>query len=355
MINKSNQSIKPLIFDLDLPELESFFAEWGEPAFRAKQLWHGLYQQLWNSPDQFTNLPKPLRERLTERFRFSALTPEHTLQSSDQQTEKILFRLPDNYAIETVLMRYDTRRTLCISSQSGCAMGCVFCATGQMGFRRNLTSGEILEQVLHYARSLKAVDEKVTNIVVMGMGEPFHNYAAVLKAIDQLNHPEGMNLGERRFTISTVGLIPGIRKFTAEKRQVNLAISLHAANNELRTSLIPSNARYPLEDLIETCKDYVNTTRRRITFEWALIQDVNDTPAHARELALLIKGMLCHVNIIALNPTKKYSGRSTTQERAVAFKNVLEKAGIPCTIRLRRGIDIQAGCGQLASEAGMDK
>ena len=252
-------------------------------------------------------------------------------------------------------MKYDTRRTLCISSQSGCAMGCVFCATGQMGFKRNLTSGEIVEQVLHYARVLAASDERVTNVVLMGMGEPFHNYAAVMQAIDRLNHPQGMNLGERRFTISTVGLIPGIRKFTAEKRQVNLAISLHAANNELRASLLPSNVRYPLEDLMQACKDYVDATRRRITFEWALIQDVNDTPQHARELAGLVRGMLCHVNVIALNPTKKYNGKSTTRERAKAFRDTLEKAGIPCTIRLRRGIDIQAGCGQLATEAGLNQ
>ena len=345
----------PLIYDLDLFELEELLNKLGEPAFRAKQIWQGLYQQLWNSPDQFTSLPKPLRDHLAESFRFSAFIPERTMQSSDGQTEKILFRLPDQFAIETVLMKYETRRTLCISSQSGCAMGCVFCATGQMGFKRNLSSGEIVEQVLYYARTLKSVNEKVTNIVVMGMGEPFHNYKEVLKAIDRLNHPDGMNLGERRFTISTVGLVPGIRKFTAEKRQINLAISLHAANNDLRSSLVPVNSRYPLEDLMAACRDYVHTTRRRITFEWALIQDVNDTPAHAQQLVKLVKGLLCHVNIIALNPTRKYSGKSTTQNRARAFKDILDRAGIPCTIRLRRGIDIQAGCGQLATETGMNQ
>ena len=353
-MNKSSPAIRPLIFDLDLPELETLLVEWGEPIFRAKQIWQGLYQQFWNSPEQFTNLSKSLRERLGDYFRFSAFSPERDLRSSDLQTEKILFRLPDNYAIETVLMKYDKRRTLCISSQSGCAMGCVFCATGQMGFKRNLTSGEIVEQVLYYARILKTENEHVTNVVLMGMGEPFHNYSAVLKAIDRLNNSEGMNLGERRFTISTVGLIPGIRKFTAEKRQVNLAISLHAANDELRSSLIPSNARYPLEDLMAACKDYVDTTRRRITFEWALIQDVNDSPQRARELARLVRGMLCHVNVIALNPTRAYDGKSTSRERAKLFKDTLEASGIPCTIRLRRGIDIQAGCGQLATEAGLN-
>lgn len=341
----------PLIYDWDLPQLKELFSEWGEPSFRALQLWQGIYQNLWNSLDDFTTLPKKLKARLEEFFIFSSLTPEKTLYSTDQQTEKVLFRLKDQRAIETVLMKYESRRTLCISTQSGCAMGCVFCATGQMGFQRNLSSGEIVEQVLHFARILKTQDEHVTNVVIMGMGEPFHNYDGTLEAVNRLNDPDGFRLGERRFTISTVGLIPGIERFTAEKRQVNLAISLHAANDQLRSSLLPVNNRYPLDAVIEACREYVEQTHRRITFEYALIQDVNDGPEHAYELAKLIKGLLCHVNIIPLNPTHLYEGKTTTRERAEDFQAILENSGIPCTIRLRRGIDIQAGCGQLAIEA----
>ena len=247
-------------------------------------------------------------------------------------------------------MRYSRRRTLCISTQAGCAMGCVFCATGQMGFRRHLSSGEIVEQVLYYARLLAEQGERVTNVVVMGMGEPFHNYQATLEAIDRLNHPQGFNLGERRFTISTVGLVPAVRRFTAEKRQINLAVSLHAADDELRSKLLPINRKYPLEEVFSACREYVELTHRRLTFEWALIQNVNDTHEQARLLTSRLGGLLCHVNIIPLNPTEKYSGTATTLQRARAFQAELERHHIPCTIRLRRGIDIQAGCGQLAGK-----
>ncbi len=347
------EQVKTLIYDLNQDELKQIFAEWGEPAYRATQVWQGLYRQLWNSPDEFSSLPVQLRQKLAEHFRFSALAPEREMQSSDGETVKALFRLADDRTIETVLMRYTERRTLCISTQAGCAMGCVFCATGQMGFKRNLTSGEIVAQVLYFARELKEQGDRVTNVVVMGMGEPFHNYDATMTAIDLLNDPEGLGLGERRFTVSTVGLIPKIRQFAAEKRQINLAISLHAANDELRASLMPIDKKYPIKALIAAARDYTEQTGRRITFEWALIQDVNDSEENARELARLIKGMLCHVNVIPLNPTKKYAGQATTRKRAEAFKAVLEKAGIPCSIRIRRGIDIQAGCGQLATEAAL--
>jgi 23S rRNA (adenine2503-C2)-methyltransferase len=229
-------------------------------------------------------------------------------------------------------------------------MGCVFCATGQMGFRRNLTGGEIIEQVLYYARLLAQQGEQVTNIVVMGMGEPFHNYDATMQAIETLNHPQGFNLGQRRFTISTVGLVPMIRRFAQENRQVNLAVSLHAAEDELRATVLPINKKYPIADVIQACRDYVAQTHRRITFEWALIRDVNDTPLQAEKLAALLKGLLCHVNVIPLNPTHGYTGQATTMERARQFQAILEKHGIPCTIRIRRGIDIQAGCGQLATQ-----
>lgn len=227
-------------------------------------------------------------------------------------------------------------------------MGCSFCATGQMGFMRNLTAGEIVLQVLHFAKVLNARGEAVTNIVLMGMGEPFHNYDNTMKAIEILNHDKGFNLGARRFTISTVGIIPGIQKFTQANTQVNLAISLHASKNELRSSMMPVNKKYPIEDLLQACKEYTETTRRRITFEWALIQDVNDSIEEAERLADLLQGLLCHVNVIPLNPTEGFHGERSNRERITAFQKTLENHGIPCTVRMRRGIEIQAGCGQLA-------
>lgn len=340
----------PLIYDLDLHELKTRLEAWEVPPYRADQIWQGLYREYWNAPDQFTNLPVLLRRKLSDNFTFEALSPITVQASKDHQTLKSLLRAQDGQAIEAVLMRYDKRRTLCISTQVGCAMGCVFCATGQMGFRRHLTSGEIVAQVLYYARQLRDQRETVTNIVLMGMGEPFHNYQNTLSAIDRLNDARGFNFGARRFTISTVGLVPAIRRFTAEKRQVNLAISLHAADDSLRNSMLPVNKKYPLEEVLAASREYVAATGRRITFEWALVHQVNDTPEQARQLVRQLKGLLCHVNVIPLNPTHGYAGRATTHERAEKFQQILTGAGIPCTIRLRRGIDIQAGCGQLASQ-----
>jgi 23S rRNA (adenine2503-C2)-methyltransferase len=340
-----------LIYNLDLAELESLFTQWEQPAYRAKQLWQGLYQQFWTRPEDFSTFPKELRQKIVNEFSLSHLQEVERLYSKDEQTTKVLFKLPDGQPIETVLMRYEERNTLCISTQAGCAMGCVFCATGQMGFRRNLTSGEIVEQVIYFARQLKTEGERVTNVVLMGMGEPFHNYEASLAAIDRLGDPDGFNMGARRFTISTVGLIPAIKRFTEEKRQIGLAISLHATEDELRSSMLPANQRYPIADLIQACREYVDFTGRRITFEWALIQNVNDSQEEARRLAELLHGLNCHVNVIPLNPTNGFNGERSTRERVSAFRDVLESHGISCTVRVRRGIDIQAGCGQLAEHA----
>jgi len=359
-----------LIYDLNTDQLTNLLKEWNEPTYRVKQIWQGLYQHLYNSPEQFSNLPKALREKMGTHLTFSPFTVKTYLDSSDGFTRKTLFELPDKNLIEAVLMRYGdpadnpqitaaapnsenmrgakNRRTLCISTQAGCAMGCVFCATGQMGFKRHLTSGEIVAQVMYYARMLKDVNESVTNIVFMGMGEPFHNYDNTMEAIDRLNDPDGYNFGARRFTISTVGLVPQIRRFADEKRQVNLAISLHAADDEERLAIMPVNKRYKIDDVIKACRYYVEQTGRRVTFEWALISGVNDTPEVAKKLATRLKGLMCHVNAIPLNPTAGYEGRATDRQRAIVFKETLEQAGIPCTIRMRRGIDIQAGCGQLA-------
>lgn len=356
-----------LIYNLDFHTLTEILTQWNEPAYRAKQIWQGLYQHLYNSPEQFTNLPKSLREKMAEEFTFTAFTVKTYLDSSDKSTRKTLFQLPDGNLIEAVLMRYGDpaddphpspspasgrgakkRRTLCISTQAGCAMGCVFCATGQLGFKRNLTSGEIVAQVLYYAQMLKEQNEVVSNVVFMGMGEPFHNYDNTMSTIDRLNDADGYNFGARRFTISTVGLVPQIRRFADEQRQVNLAISLHAADDDERLAIMPVNKRYKIDDIIEACKYYIEKTHRRVTLEWALINGVNDTPEVAQKLAARLKGLLCHVNAIPLNPTQGYSGEATSRQRADLFKETLEQAGIPCTIRMRRGIDINAGCGQLA-------
>ena len=355
-----------LIYDFDFPTLVNLLKEWNEPAYRAKQVWQGLYQHLYNTAEQFTNLPKSLREMLEENVTFVPFQVNTYIDSSDGYTRKTLFELGDGKVIEAVLMRYGdpadnpqivdsptgrgakNRRTLCISTQAGCAMGCVFCATGQMGFQRHLTSGEIVAQVLYYARLLKEENQVVTNVVLMGMGEPFHNYDNTMAAIDRLNDPEGYNFGARRFTISTVGLVPQIRRFADEKRQVNLAVSLHAADDDSRLNMLPINKKYKIDDVLDACRYYVTQTHRRITFEWALIHGVNDTPEIAQRLATRLKGLLCHVNAIPLNPTMGYSGQATSRERAAKFKEVLEQAGVPCTIRMRRGIDIAAGCGQLA-------
>ena len=356
------------IYDLTLSELTSLLEQWGEPGYRAHQIWQGLYRNYWNTPSEFTNLPTHLRKKLADSLEFGILLPTITLKSSDGDTVKTQFKLSDGNAIETVLMKYDPRagispgqhsklkqgrRTLCISTQAGCAMGCVFCATGQMGFKRHLSSGEIVAQVMFFARALHDQHEVVTNVVVMGMGEPFHNYDNTMAAMDRLNDPEGYSFGARRITISTVGLVPAIKRFTAERRQINLAISLHSATDSLRASMLPIDKRYPIDELLEACREYISTTGRRITFEWALIYDINDTADQARFLASKLRGLLCHVNAIPLNPTGGYSGKVTTRKRAEEFKEILINSGIPCTIRLRRGMDIAAGCGQLSNRCLM--
>ena len=339
----------PSIFNLSFDELAALITQWGLPPFRAKQIWGWLYQRLAASFADMTDLPKDLRARLEAELQFGTLTPALDLHSADNTTNKILFRLADNRQIETVLMRYADRRTTCISTQAGCALGCVFCATGQMGFDRNLTFGEIVEQVLWFARLLQKEDQTLTNIVVMGMGEPFHNYAATLAAVERLTDPTGFAFGSRRITISTVGLAPMIQQFATEKRQVNLAVSLHAATDALRSELLPINKKYPLSVLIPACHEYVEKTGRRITFEWALIQGQNDSPEQARALVRLLSRpkLNCHVNVIPLNPTHDYAGAASTRERVADFKRILEEHNIPCTVRVRRGIDINAGCGQL--------
>jgi len=343
-------SDRPLIYDLTLEQLQAWASASGQPAYRSRQIWEWLYSSLVQTPAQMTNLPTGLRQALGEAFSFPQAEPSASLASSDGHTEKVLLDLEGGAQIEAVLMRYRTRRTACISTQAGCGMGCVFCATGQMGLLRNLSAGEIVLQVLAFERRLRAMGEHLSNIVVMGMGEPFHNYEATMQALERLTDPAGLGLSPRRITISTVGLVPMIERYTREGRRANLAVSLHAATDALRNDLVPINRRYPLRELFEVCREYIQHSGRRLSFEWALIQDVNDTPQQAQALLPWLRGLTCHVNLIPLNPTAGYGGGSSAVERARAFQRVVQAAGISCTVRLRRGIDIQAGCGQLATE-----
>ena len=340
---------KMLIYDLDFESFSKAMADLGQQPFRARQIWSGLYQQHYGEFSQITNISGSLRAALSEQYTLNPLTPRTTLRSKDQLTEKTLFGLPDDLSIETVLMRYEDRNSLCISTQVGCPMGCVFCATGQMGYQRGLTAGEILAQVIHVMRLLQAEGKSLTNIVYMGMGEPFLNYEATMDSLRRLTDPTALNFGARRITVSTVGIIPKIEKFSHEGLQVNLAVSLHSADNELRSQLVPANRIYPLKNLLSACRAYTEETHRRVSFEYALINDVNDSPAAAAQLAGLLRGMLCHVNLIALNPSKQYPLQGSPREIVRVFADTLSERGIPVTVRLRRGIEIQAGCGQLAS------
>ena len=335
------------LYDLSLEELQDLVKDMGQPKYRAIQLWQWLYQHLAVNMEEMTNLPISLRGQLVELAPLNIREPVEIQYSQDNQTTKALFQLEEGNYIETVLMMYEKRRTVCISTQAGCAMGCVFCATGQMGFTRNLSAGEIVSQVMHFARELAIKGDKITNIVFMGMGEPLHNYSNTLKALDILTHADGFNLGARKLTISTVGLVPAMRRYADERRQTPLAVSLHAATDIERNKLIPVARRWPIVELMDACHYYTEQTGRRLTFEWALIDGVNDTLKQARLLGHLIENLLCHVNLIPLNPTKEYGGRPPTPERVAAFQQELGKFGVGSTIRVRRGIDIQAGCGQL--------
>jgi 23S rRNA (adenine2503-C2)-methyltransferase len=273
------------------------------------------------------------------------------IASSDGLTRKFLLQLADGQIIETVLMTYHGRFTACVSTQAGCAMGCVFCATGQMGFARHLRAGEIVAQVLHAQRVLRAQGKAgLRNLVLMGMGEPLHNYDAVMTALEIITDRRGLNLGPARITISTVGVVPGILRLAEEARPYHLAVSLHGASEAERGALVPVSRRWPLEELIAACRTYAKKTRRRIFFEWTLIAGTNDSPATAARLAALLAGIDAHLNLIPLNPTDGYAGTASPLGAAGEFQRVLRAAGIPSTVRQRRGIDVAAGCGQLRAE-----
>lgn len=391
------------LLDLTKPQLSDLLAGWGQPRYRTDQVWDWVHKKLAADAAEMTNLPKDLRQRLATETLVNPLKRVYEQQSVDRHTTKWLFRLHDGLTIETVLMRYDQRRTVCISTQAGCAMGCVFCATGQAGLARNLTSGEIVAQVLYAQRvlarpasdesppvgelsafsslgsldsprSAEFADEQpvppgigghaighqpsaishLTNIVVMGMGEPFANYERTWQALRVITDPDAFGLGARHITVSTVGLPQGIRKMAAEPFQVNLAVSLHAPNDALRSKLLPVNQRYPIADVMAAIQEYIAATNRRVTFEYALMAGINDTPALAVELAALLRplrsptgGVMCHVNLIPLNPVAESPYQPSTPEDATMFQRILERNGVPATVRMRRGIDIDAGCGQL--------
>jgi 23S rRNA (adenine2503-C2)-methyltransferase len=338
------------IFQIDHNYLREFLKVNGEPEFHANQIWQGIYNNLYSDWDEFSSLSKDLRIKLKGNFLLSSLIPIQTNKSADNKTQKYLFHLFDRRPIESVLMYSGKRITLCLSTQSGCSMGCTFCATGKMGLLRNLTSGEIIEQVVFFERILKKSSQTLTNIVFMGMGEPFQNYENLKNALLVLNNPEGLKLGSRRFTVSTIGLVPQILRFAQDFPQVNLAISLHAPSNSLRSSLVPMNQHFALENLISACQEYIKLTNRRISFEYVLIEGVNDSIKQADELTLLVKGLLCHINLIPLNPVEKSVECPSSAKKIRLFYQTLISSGIPTTIRKSQGIEIQAGCGQLAGK-----
>jgi len=343
---------KTNLYNLTRDEMKTFVVALGQPRFRAKQLWHWLYRQFVTSFDEMRNLPKAFRQTLAEQATLGTLQQVAEIHSSDGQTKKWLLELPDHEKIEAVLMRYKSRQTACISVQVGCAYACAFCATGRMGLIRNLTAGEIVSQVVHLEQVLQAKKKKddthvLTNVVFMGMGEPLANYHQMLKAVRILNDKEGLNLGARRMTLSTVGLVPAIRQLAKESVQVNLAVSLHSPIDEIRSELVPINKQYPVALLMEAVRDYITQTRRRLTFEYSMINEVNDTPEQAHALGRLIKGMLVHVNMIPLNPVPGSPWPASDPKRIEAFAQILTSYGISATVRMRRGIDVAAGCGQL--------
>ncbi|MDA8188900.1 MAG: 23S rRNA (adenine(2503)-C(2))-methyltransferase RlmN [Dehalococcoidales bacterium] len=341
------------ILDLSLDEMETFLKPMGAPSFRARQVFGWLYREMVVDFQRMTNVSKALRDKLSETVVVQPLELVTESVSDDKLTRKALFRLRDGALVEAVLMLYPrkeeskSRRTVCVSSQAGCGMGCAFCATGQGGLVRNLTSGEIAGQVIHFARELAGAGETVTNVVVMGQGEPLANFGQVLKAIETLNSPYGFGLGARHFTISTVGLVPKIKELARTQLQVGLAVSLHAPSDELRSRLMPVNERFSLRQLMAACREYVAQTHRRVTFEYALINGVNDSPGQARELAALVKGILCHVNLIPLNVVSGSPFQPSSQKRALAFQSELVRHGIATTVRVKRGGHIDAACGQL--------
>ncbi|MCA9858258.1 MAG: 23S rRNA (adenine(2503)-C(2))-methyltransferase RlmN, partial [Thermomicrobiales bacterium] len=350
MPSRGRRATRTTLYDLGFEELRARLVDLGQQPFRAAQIYDWTYQKLVTGYEQMSNLPAELRVSLAESLPMDALTQVHALETDDGETVKFLYNTHDGQLVETVLMFYPDRATVCVSCQVGCAVGCAFCATGLGGLQRNLTAGEMVVQAVSAARLAHERGRPLTNLVMMGMGEPFHNYRETIKFIGILNDKHGMNFGARRITVSTSGILPGIEKLAAEPYQVNLAISLHAPNDELRSQLVPINDRFSIDQLMATARAYIERTGRRISFEYALMKGINDSGEVAEELADLLSGMLCHVNIIPLNPVDVLPYERPETADIDRFAAVLEARGIPTTVRYSRGVEIAAACGQLRAK-----
>ena len=329
--------------DLTLKEMEELIVSMGEPKFRAKQVFGWIYKGKTDFREM-TNLPEVFRQKLKETAYIGAVEPLKIQKSKTDGTRKYLFRLEDGNLIESVFMKYKYGNSICVSSQAGCRMGCCFCASTRNGLDRNLTPGEILSQLMAAEAD---TGERIGHIVVMGTGEPFDNYDNLSRFIRIVNDPNGLNIGMRNITVSTCGLVPVIRRFGRDFPQVNLAISLHGTTDEIRGSMMPVNGKYPLEVLIPACRDYTETTGRRITFEYTMVNGVNDSDEDAHRLSKLLQGMLCHVNLITLKRVAESGFDTVSRKRAEEFRHLLEREGVVATVRRELGADIDAACGQL--------
>jgi 23S rRNA (adenine2503-C2)-methyltransferase len=347
---------RPGISGASPQELLSWFADRGEPAFRARQLADHIWSGRAGSFDDIHTLPASLRQAIAADYRFDTLARTERREADGGLTDKALHQLDDGRVVESVLMRYPARgsrrerTTLCLSSQAGCAVGCPFCATGELGLWRDLSPSEIIDQARYWRRQLLEEGRRLTNIVFMGMGEPLLNADAVLAACAALSDGNRFGLGQRHIAVSTSGVVPGIERLTALRRQYTLAVSLHAARPELRDVLVPLNRRYPLGDVVRAATDYADATGRRVTYEMVMIDGINDTAADARATAALLRDRLAHVNLIPMNPVAHTPWRPSSPERVEAFASVLRAAGLDTTVRRNRGLDIGAACGQLAAE-----
>ncbi|MDF2924550.1 MAG: rRNA ((2503)-C(2))-methyltransferase RlmN [Paenibacillaceae bacterium] len=342
--------MKPFVYDLTLEEWQKWMKENGEQAFRGGQVFDWLYVKRVSSFEEMSNLSKGLREKLAACFQFVALAEIDRYESKDG-TVKFLFELHDKNAIETVIMRHNYGNSVCVTTQVGCRIGCTFCASTLGGLKRDLRPGEIVAQIVKAQQLLDAKEERVSSIVVMGIGEPFENYDATMTFLNLMTHEKGLNIGQRHITVSTSGIVPAIYRFADEDTQINLAISIHAPNDTLRSKLMPVNRRYPLADLLEACRYYTEKTGRRLTFEYALMGGVNDKAEHAEELAAILRTLpLSHVNLIPVNFVRERNYVRTTRDDIFNFQRILEKGKINATIRREQGSDIAAACGQLRAK-----
>lgn len=340
---------KQSIYSLRYEEMQAWLVEHGQQKFRAKQIFEWLYEKRVDTIDEMTNLSKDLRALLKDNFTITTLETAVKQESRDG-TIKFLFELQDGYTIETVLMRHEYGNSVCVTTQVGCRIGCTFCASTLGGLKRNLEAGEIVAQVLTVQKALDATDERVSSIVIMGIGEPFENYDEMMDFLKIVNHDNGLNIGARHITVSTSGIIPKIYDFADEEIQINFAVSLHAVNDEIRSKLMPINRAYSIDKLMEAIQYYQEKTNRRITFEYGLFGGVNDQLTHARELAHLIQGLNCHVNLIPVNHVPERNYVKTSKEDIFKFEKELKRLGINATIRRNQGSDIDAACGQLRAK-----